>query len=69
MGLESLCLKNAFFTQCLVDCTIAGLGAVWKSFENVLDQMEHFHHLLCISREQVWPDQIFKDGDVVSLLE
>lgn len=43
------------------------LAAILDSFMNDLLQVEQFYSLLHISREQVQPDQIVKDGKVVSL--
>lgn len=36
--------QNASLTQQLDDCTISTLKAISQSFENALDQVEHFHH-------------------------
>lgn len=42
--LKSLRLKKASLTHCLTEWSIASLGVVLESFENALQQMEHFHH-------------------------
>lgn len=51
--LESLRLHNASLTQNLDDCTSYTLKAVSQSFENDLQQVEHFHRPLVVSREQI----------------
>lgn len=65
--LDALHLMNASLAQCLTECSIARLMATSESFENVLQQVKHFHHPLHILREQIQTDQMLKDGKVVSL--
>lgn len=64
---ELLCSQNVLLTQHLAESTSFTLEAVSKSFENVLDQVEYFHHPLTLFREQIWPNQIVIDGNVVFL--
>lgn len=44
------------------------LTFVSESFDNVLQQVEHFHHAQPILKEQIREDQILKDGKVFSLI-
>lgn len=48
--LEYSHLHNASLTHKLADCTNITFDAVSHSFENALQQVEHFHHPLIISR-------------------
>lgn len=43
--IESSRLKNDFVTRRLTECSTASLVAVSESFENGLQQVEHFYHL------------------------
>lgn len=58
---------NALLTQKLVDYTNATLETTFQSFENDLQQVEHFHLPLTISKEQIREDQVVKDGKLASL--
>lgn len=49
--LEALRLKNSSLTQRLVERSVASLRVISQSFENSLQQVEHFHHPLQILRE------------------
>lgn len=44
--------------QELKECASVNLVVVVESFENALQQVEHLHHSLVVSREQVWLGQI-----------
>lgn len=59
--------QNASLTQQLNDCTISTLEAASQSFQNILDQVEHFHHPLTVSKEQIWLNQAVIDRNIVSL--
>lgn len=50
---EFMRLENAFLVQCLA-CIIVILGVVSRSFKNALQQVEHFHHPLCVSRKDIF---------------
>lgn len=50
--------QNAFLAQKLKECAYMNPDAVVESFENVLKQVEHFHHSLVVSRFQIRMDQI-----------
>lgn len=67
-GLEAMGLENDSLTQKLDDCTTANLMVISKYFENSLKKVEHFYPPLHVLREQIRPDQMLKDGEVVSLL-
>lgn len=54
--LKFLRLENASLTKWKDDYTSVSLGVILQSFENALLQVEHFHHPLTISRDQVQPD-------------
>lgn len=62
-----LCSQNVLLSQHLAESTSFTLEAVSKSFENVLDQVEYFHHPLTLFREQIRPNQVVIDGNVVFL--
>lgn len=49
--LESFLPHNTSLTQELVDYTSSTIEAVSQSFENALQQVEHFHYPLTISWE------------------
>lgn len=56
--LEFLHGKNSSQARQLKEFISVNLGVVIESFENALQQVEHFHHPLTISREQNRLDQV-----------
>lgn len=66
--LEALHPENASLAQCLIKYMSVSLGVISQSFENVLQQVEHFHHIPRVSTEQVHPNLMLKDREVVSLV-
>lgn len=55
--------------QQLKDYVSVNLGPVVESFENVLQQVEHFRRQLIVSREQICLGQIVQYSRIVSILE
>lgn len=66
--LEFLHGQNASLTQKWKQCSSSSIVEVIESFENALQQVEHFHLLLIISREQICPNRILQYGRVFSFL-
>lgn len=64
--LENLCLDNASLAHKFNESSTASIAVVLKSIENSLQQLEHFHFSLYISREQVQSKHMLKDGKIVS---
>lgn len=53
--LEFLHCPNASLTQKLKECASLSLGEATGSFENMVQQVEHFHSSLVVSRKHIWP--------------
>lgn len=66
---EFLCSQNASLDQKLKDSTSMTLGYVVESFENVMQQVEYFHRLLVVTREEICLGQVVQYGRIVSILE
>lgn len=58
---------DALLARQLTNYTSFTVEAVSQSFENVMDEVEYFHHPLTLSREQIHPDQVVIDGKIVPL--
>lgn len=54
--IKSTCLKNASLSQSLSESFVASITVVSESFENALQEVEHFRYPLRISREKIQSD-------------
>lgn len=66
---EFLRSQNTSLSQKLKECAFVSLGLVIESFKNALQQVEHFHCPLVVSREPIWPGQVLLDGKIIYILE
>lgn len=55
-------LENIYLAQKMDEVINVVHASIFDSFENSLLQMENCYAPLHISGEQIWFDQIFKDG-------
>lgn len=65
--METLHHENASLAQYFIECYTTSIMTVSESFDNVLQQVEHSNHPLYISRKYDWPNQMLKEGKIVSL--
>lgn len=63
--LENLHLENASLAWSLSESSTSSVTAISESFESVLQQVENFHPPLRISREEVRPDRMLNDENIV----
>lgn len=61
--------QNTSLSQKLKECAFVSLGLVIESFKNALQQVEHFHYPLVVSREPIRPGQVLLDGKIIYILE
>lgn len=60
-------LENISLAQKMDEVINIGHASIFDSFENSSLQVENCYSPLHVLGEQIWLDQIFKDGQIVSL--